>query len=149
MSDEVKLHKNESIKEQSRQLRGTLAEELRSGAEGFSADMEQLIKFHGFYQQEDRDARALAEQRVEADHLVQSIRAALAADGDLLSTPERQSLEAAIASVGRVRAGTDHRAVKPAVAALNSASESFAARRMDRAVSRALTGKRLDEVRVK
>jgi sulfite reductase (ferredoxin) len=57
MSDEVKLHKNESIKEHSRQLRGTLAEELRSGVEGFSADMEQLIKFHGFYQQEDRDAR--------------------------------------------------------------------------------------------
>lgn len=57
MSDEVKLHKNESIKEHSHQLRGTLAEELRSGAEGFSADMEQLIKFHGFYQQEDRDAR--------------------------------------------------------------------------------------------
>ena len=57
MSDEVKLHKNESIKEQSRQLRGTLAEEMRSGSEGFSADMEQLIKFHGFYQQEDRDAR--------------------------------------------------------------------------------------------
>ena len=41
MSDEVKLHKNESIKEHSRQLRGTLAEELRSGADGFSADMEQ------------------------------------------------------------------------------------------------------------
>ncbi|MFM8285718.1 MAG: NADPH-dependent assimilatory sulfite reductase hemoprotein subunit, partial [Planctomycetaceae bacterium] len=57
MAEEVKLHKNESIKASSRQLRGTLAEELRSDAQGFSADSEQLIKFHGFYQQEDRDQR--------------------------------------------------------------------------------------------
>ena len=57
MSEEVKLHKNESIKSVSRQLRGTLTDELRSGADGFTPDMEQLIKFHGFYQQEDRDLR--------------------------------------------------------------------------------------------
>ena len=57
MADEVKLHKNESIKAASRQLRGTLAEELHSDAQGFGADSEQLIKFHGFYQQEDRDQR--------------------------------------------------------------------------------------------
>lgn len=99
--------------------------------------------------QEDRDARALAEQRVEADHLLQALNAALSADGDLLSAAERQTLDAAMATVDRLRGGTDHRAVKSAVSALNAASESFAARRMDRAVSRALTGKRLDEVSVK
>ena len=94
----------------------------------------------------DRDARALAEQRVEAASLVGAVRAALAKDGDLLSAEERARLEAGVASVEAARAGTDHRAVKSAVEALNRASEAFAARRMDRAISAALAGRRVDEV---
>src|SRR5438270_12937372 len=47
----------EGIKEASRQLRGTLAEELRSGCDHFNDQSKQLLKFHGSYQQEDRDAR--------------------------------------------------------------------------------------------
>ena len=97
----------------------------------------------------DRDARALAEQRVDAEHLLQALRAALEADGDLLAPAEREPLEAAMQSLGRARAGSDHRAIKASIAALNTASEPFAARRMDRAVSKALTGRRLDEVPVK
>jgi len=56
MSDEVKRSKVEIIKEQSHQLRGTLAEELLHDHE-FSADNEQLMKHHGIYQQDDRDHR--------------------------------------------------------------------------------------------
>jgi molecular chaperone HscA len=99
--------------------------------------------------QVDRDARALAEQRVEAEGLCAALRAALAQDGDLLSAPERASLEAGIASVEAAKRGEDHRALKSAVEALNRASEAFAGRRMDRSVSRALAGRRLDEVPVK
>jgi sulfite reductase (ferredoxin) len=47
----------EIIKENSRQLRGTLGEELASGADHFNDQSKQLLKFHGSYQQEDRDAR--------------------------------------------------------------------------------------------
>jgi len=47
----------EGIKEGSRQLRGTIAQELASGADHFNDQTKQLIKFHGSYQQEDRDAR--------------------------------------------------------------------------------------------
>jgi len=94
----------------------------------------------------DRDARALAEQRVEAASLVAAVRAALAKDGDLLSAEERARLEASVASVEAARVGTDHRAVKSAAEALNRASEAFAARRMDRAISAALAGRRVDEV---
>lgn len=56
MTEEVKRSKVEVIKEESRQLRGTLAEELRHDHE-FNADSEQLLKMHGIYQQDDRDAR--------------------------------------------------------------------------------------------
>jgi molecular chaperone HscA len=99
--------------------------------------------------QADRDARALAEQRVEAEGLAAALSAAIAQDGDLLAAAERAGLEAQLASLAAARAGTDHRALKAAVEALNRASEAFAARRMDRSVSRALAGRRLDEVPTK
>jgi sulfite reductase (ferredoxin) len=47
----------EGIKEASRQLRGTIADELGKGGDHFSDQNKQLLKFHGSYQQEDRDAR--------------------------------------------------------------------------------------------
>ena len=47
----------EGIKENSRQLRGTIAAELLRDTEHFSDQDKQLLKFHGTYQQEDRDAR--------------------------------------------------------------------------------------------
>jgi len=57
MADEPKLSPVEAIKEQSRYLRGTLAEELASESDHLSDEGKNLIKFHGSYQQEDRDAR--------------------------------------------------------------------------------------------
>src|SRR5438552_7832807 len=47
----------EGIKEASRQLRGTIADELARDSDHFSEADKQLLKFHGSYQQEDRDAR--------------------------------------------------------------------------------------------
>lgn len=57
MNDEVKLSKLEHIKDASRQLRGTIAEELANDEPNFTADAIQLIKFHGSYQQDNRDLR--------------------------------------------------------------------------------------------
>ncbi|MGE5192549.1 MAG: NADPH-dependent assimilatory sulfite reductase hemoprotein subunit, partial [Deltaproteobacteria bacterium] len=61
MSEEVKLHKNEALKSGSRQLRGTIAQELAAnhapGQKPFAEESEQLIKFHGTYLQDDRDHR--------------------------------------------------------------------------------------------
>jgi sulfite reductase (ferredoxin) len=47
----------EQIKETSCALRGTIREELENGSDHFSEVNKQLLKFHGSYQQEDRDAR--------------------------------------------------------------------------------------------
>ena len=98
---------------------------------------------------DDRDARALAEQRVEAESLLTAIRAALARDADLLAADELAVLENGMAKLEKAWNTPDHRAIKAAIQELNHASEAFAARRMDRAVSGALTGRRLDEVRTK
>lgn len=45
----------ETLKEQSDLLRGTLADELASPEAKLSADAAHLVKFHGLYQQRDRD----------------------------------------------------------------------------------------------
>src|SRR5262249_40392291 len=47
----------EGFKEASRQLRGTIALELAKDTDHFGEADKQLLKFHGTYQQEDRDAR--------------------------------------------------------------------------------------------
>jgi sulfite reductase (NADPH) hemoprotein beta-component len=58
MTDAPKLAHNETIKTNSRYLRGTLAEGLDDLASGaISEDDQQLIKFHGIYLQDDRDLR--------------------------------------------------------------------------------------------
>jgi len=58
MSQDQKPSKNEGIKESSSYLRGTIAEGLADESTGgISADDQQLVKFHGIYQQDDRDLR--------------------------------------------------------------------------------------------
>ncbi len=59
MPDERKLSKIERIKEASRGLRGDIGEELLTESSHFSKESIQLLKFHGIYQQEDRDQRKI------------------------------------------------------------------------------------------
>ena len=47
----------EDVKRQSGFLRGTLPEDLADGGAGFDGDNQVLLKFHGIYQQDDRDVR--------------------------------------------------------------------------------------------
>lgn len=59
MSEEKKLSANEHIKTRSNYLRGTIAEGLADPSTGaMCEDDQQLLKFHGTYQQDDRDLRA-------------------------------------------------------------------------------------------
>ncbi len=57
MPDQKPLSPVEKVKEESRGLRGSLADELAGAAGQFSDASAQLLKFHGTYQQEDRDQR--------------------------------------------------------------------------------------------
>lgn len=59
-----KLHDNERIKAESQFLRGTLADDFTNEITGsITADNSQLTKFHGFYQQDDRDVRITRQQQ--------------------------------------------------------------------------------------
>jgi len=57
MSEEVKLHKTEGVKEASQYLLGTIDTELASDQDHFNGDNAGLLKHHGTYQQDDRDGR--------------------------------------------------------------------------------------------
>ncbi len=61
MSTEApKLSPVEAIKAESKFLLGTIGEELKNDSDQFDKDAQVLLKFHGTYQQDDRDARAAA-----------------------------------------------------------------------------------------
>ncbi len=70
MSKEIQLSPVEGIKSRSNYLRGTIVESLADNATGALAeDDTQLSKFHGFYQQDDRDHREeRRRQMLEPDH---------------------------------------------------------------------------------
>ncbi|OUS23347.1 sulfite reductase subunit beta [Thalassotalea sp. 42_200_T64] len=63
---------NERIKGESKHLRGTIAADLNDDITGgFTSDNFQLIRFHGMYQQDDRDFRAeRTKQKLEPLHNV-------------------------------------------------------------------------------
>ncbi|PSV02554.1 Fe-S protein assembly chaperone HscA [Photobacterium leiognathi] len=99
------------------------------------------------YAQDDKDARALAEQQVEADRVLEGLITALAADGDtLLSAEERAELEAVMMELVQLRQGTDTRAIEAGIKKTDKASQEFASRRMDQSIRRALAGQSIDEV---
>lgn len=54
-AEAVELSEVEVIKDKSNFLRGTIAESLVDGTDSFNDDDKQLIKFHGIYQQKNRD----------------------------------------------------------------------------------------------
>src|ERR1700709_2468155 len=69
MMTEAKLSAVERIKVESHGLRGSLAAELAEGGIQVSEDAYNLLKFHGSYEQFDRDtATALKQQKLEKDY---------------------------------------------------------------------------------
>ncbi len=107
------------------------------------ADIERMLRDSFEHAREDMHSRALAEQRVDGQRLIEATRAALGADEQLLSSEEKTAIEAAIASVEKRLPGSDHRPIKQAIEALNRATDEFAARRMDAGIKRALAGRRI------
>jgi molecular chaperone HscA len=95
---------------------------------------------------EDAFRRALREAQVEAQRLLEATQTALHEDAQLLSILERAHIESCIAKLQTVLIGDDRRAIDSALSALNQATAEFAARRMNKSVQRALSGKNIAEL---
>ncbi|MFZ3432809.1 Fe-S protein assembly chaperone HscA [Vibrio harveyi] len=99
------------------------------------------------YAKEDMQARALAEQRVEADRVIEGLIAAMQADGDeLLSDQEKQDLLKVIEALIELRNGEDADAIEQGIKDTDKASQDFASRRMDKSIRAALSGQSVNDI---
>lgn len=97
---------------------------------------------------DDMHARAVREQQVEADRVIEATTHALEQDADLLNVEERAGIDAAIAELRQLASGDDPRAIKKGIEALARVTDEFAARRMDKSIRTALAGQKVDEIQV-
>jgi molecular chaperone HscA len=106
----------------------------------------QMLKDGFAHAEDDMGARALREARVDAERMVLATRAALDADGELLSAEERDAVQALAADLERTAAERPAPDIETAIKALADGTETFAALRMNKGIRQALAGRRLEEV---
>jgi molecular chaperone HscA len=110
-------------------------------------DISRMLQESFAHAVEDKDARRLREQKVEAERLLETLSSALDIDGaSLLTTAEREQLQIKIEQVRAAYNGTDAKKLSDTVDALNKEAESFAARRMDATIKKALSGHTIHEI---
>ena len=96
---------------------------------------------------EDKSARQLAEQRLDAQQLLEGLDAAIAADGsELLSQAECQALHEKMQALREAAESDDVAVIRKLTEELGRASEAFAARRMDKSIKQALSGVSLEDL---
>jgi molecular chaperone HscA len=83
---------------------------------------------------------------VEAGRILLATRKGLSADGDLLEPGEGDRIRAACDALEEASRGADPGRIQLRIEALDDDTKAFAGRRMNRAISRAIEGKRLDTV---
>ncbi|WGE59554.1 Fe-S protein assembly chaperone HscA [Actinobacillus equuli] len=110
-------------------------------------EVTQMIKSSMTNAKEDMEARQLAEQRVEADRTIDTVISALQQDGaEVLNVEEFKLIEAEIAKLIQLKQGTDRQAIAQGVKDLDLATQTFAAKRMNLSIQKALAGKAVDEI---
>ncbi len=105
-----------------------------------------MLKDSMEHAKDDAFRRALKEAQVEAERLIEAVRAALLSDGELLSAEEKAKVEAAITRLHSTALGENRRHITLAMDDLEAETKDFAARRMDKSIRRAFAGKTVDEV---
>jgi molecular chaperone HscA len=106
-----------------------------------------MIKASWTNVEDDRSARSLREQQVEADRLLEAVTMALAEDAErLLTASEQQAIVTQMEQLVVVRNGQDHHAIAKQIEIMAKASDAYAAMRMDDSIKRALAGKSVDQL---
>jgi molecular chaperone HscA len=110
------------------------------------ADIERMLLDAYDHAESDVNARALREQRTEADRVLGALNSALAKDGALLLPEERSQIEAAVQALVAAMGGEDHRLIAARIEELDHVSKPFAGRRMDRSIAQALAGRSVGDL---
>ncbi len=110
-------------------------------------DITRMLTDSFAYAKDDMQARALREQQVEAERVIEALTSALAADGKrLLSALEYAELSVAVDGLRNVHNGGSAETIAAEIDRVGNLSEGFAARRMNASISEALAGHSLDEL---
>ena len=138
-------------------LLGVTARELGSGVEASiqvkpsygltDTEISGMLKESFENAAQDKQSRALREQQVDAQRLLETVRAALQVDAKaLLSEQELMEIEEHMLALENVRQAEDINAIARHIQRLNHATNTFAARRLDATVKAALSGRQLNEM---
>ena len=108
------------------------------------AQITQMLRESLDHAREDVQLRVLREQQVEGERMLAAVEHALREDADLVSAEEQGAVRAELEALRKTLSCTDHRTIRSAIERVNRVTEGFAGRRMDRAVKRALAGRRVE-----
>ncbi|UFH50085.1 Fe-S protein assembly chaperone HscA [Pseudomonas sp. KNUC1026] len=133
------------------------ARELASGVESSiqvkpsygltDGEIARMLKDSFAHAATDKDARQLREYQVDAERLVEAVRAAVAVDGErLLGADEREMIEQHVNELAELAKGSDGDAIEAQTKRLSQLTDAFAARRMNSTVQAALAGRTLDDI---
>ncbi|MDB6048176.1 MAG: putative chaperone protein HscA, partial [Pseudomonas sp.] len=138
-------------------LLSVAARELGSGIESSiqvkpsygltDGEIARMLKDSFQHASDDKVARVLREQQVDAQRLIEAVQGALEADGDrLLDAEERMVIELQMQELTELMQGTDGFAIEQQTKRLSQVTDAFAARRLDSTVKAALAGRNLNEI---
>ena len=106
--------------------------------------IQQMLESSFSSAEEDKESRALAEIRVDGKQIIAMIESALEQDKNLLNQDEIDHIYATVHELTEALASSDRGLIEEKTKLLNEATATFAARRMDNSISKALTGKTIN-----
>lgn len=110
-------------------------------------EITRMLKDSFQYAGDDKVARVLREQQVDAERLLEAVQAALQVDGErLLDADERAVIGLQMEQLRELMAGDDAAAIEQQVKRLTQVTDAFAARRLDATVKAGLAGRSVNEI---
>ena len=138
-------------------LLSVTAREMQSGVESHidvkpsygltDADITSMLQDGFSHAADDVHARALREEVVDGQRLIEAIEAALAEDKDLLEADELEMILRKVEALKELLANTkDAQLLRRSVESLSKSTDDFAARRMNQSIKKALAGKKVEDI---
>lgn len=90
--------------------------------------------------------RRLAEQKVEANRVIENLMAALKKDAHLLNKEEKAAIDIAVNKLVNCTLESDPIVIENTIKQLDKQTQYFAARRMDISIRQVLSGHSVDEI---
>ncbi len=138
-------------------LLSVTAREMQSGVESHidvkpsygltDSDITSMLKDGFSHAADDVHARALREEVVDGQRLIEAFEAALAEDKDLLEADELEMILRKVEALKELLANTkDAQLLRRSVESLSKSTDDFAARRMNQSIKKALAGKKVEDI---